>query len=395
MKKNVSFGLAVGVLVAAATAAAWFWGFRSSPGDEPAVAAAARAKAQSAYLTQVVDRGSVRRSIHVSGTLTPVNLVQVGAAVSGTVLRLHSDFNAPVKAGQLLAELDPALLDADLAQAAAQVRSAQASLSLAHSRWVRVQSLVSQGFAARAEADEAAAQVATAEATLAQHQAAVQRAQRNRRNAEIRSPVAGTVVSREVSVGQTVAATLQTPVLFKIAQDLREMQIETAVSEADVGLLREGLKVSFTVDAFPDRHFEGTVHQIRNNHSVQQNVVTYTAIVRTRNDDLALRPGMTGYVTVTVAERANVLRIPNAALRYEPATSAPEATAAGLAATRLTTSRKTVWRLNATGVAEPVSLLLGVADGRFTEVSRGELKEGDAVVIGERGTPASFGPKIF
>jgi HlyD family secretion protein len=395
MKKRMGF-IVVGGVLACAGAAAWFMGAGASPADGQASARRDTAGAQQAYLTQAVDRGTVRRSINISGTLTPVNLVQVGTSVSGTVLRLHSDFNAPVKAGQLLAELDPALLEADLAQADAQVRSAQASLTLASSRLVRVQSLVSQGFSAPAEADEAAAEVATAQATLALHQAAVQRAQRNRRNAEIRSPVAGTVVSREVSVGQTVAASLQTPVLFKIAQDLREMQIETAVSEADVGLLREGLKVSFTVDAFPERRFEGTVHQIRNNYSVQQNVVTYTAIVRTRNDDLALRPGMTGYVAVAVAERIGVLRIPNAALRYEPAAAGAGAGASAAApSTTAPANRKTVWRLTPAGSTEAVTVLLGVADGRFTEVTSGLLKEGDALVIGERGAGDSFGPKIF
>jgi HlyD family secretion protein len=363
--------LVLGVTVAALV-------LRQRAGEKPA---------EPRYLTQPVDLGAVRRTVNASGPLTPVNLVQVGTQVSGTVARIHADFNASVKPGQLLAEIDPALLEADVAQTAAQVRSAEASLALARTRLARAQSLYAQGFIARAEADDAAAQVATAQAAVAQQRAAASRAERNRRNAEIRSPVAGIVTSREVSVGQTVAASLQTPVLFKIAQDLREMQIETAVSEADVGAMREGLKVSFTVDAFPERSFEGVVHQVRNNYSVQQNVVTYTVIVRTRNDDLSLRPGMTGYVSVAVAEREQALRVPNAALRYEPKGAANT--------TGATRAERTVWRLGADGTVQPVAVTLGVADNRHTEVTSGGLKEGDALVIGERGTAASFGPKFF
>lgn len=375
-RKRVLIALGI-VAVLAAVAAAFV--LRPHAGKEQSAAPR--------YLTQAVDSGPVRRTINASGTLNPVNLVQVGTQVSGTVARIHVDFNATVKPGQLLAEIDPALLDADVAQTAAQVKSAEASLALARTRLARAQSLFAQGFISRAEADDAAAQVATAEAALAQQRAGARRAQRNRKNAEIRSPVAGTVTSREVSVGQTVAASLQTPVLFKIAQDLREMQIETAVSEADVGTLREGLKVRFTVDAFPDRSFEGEVRQIRNNYAVQQNVVTYTAVVRTRNDDLALRPGMTGYVTVTVAERERTLRVPNAALRYEPKGTVAQAGAAR--------AQRTVWRLAADGSAQPVAVTLGIADNRYTEVSGGALKEGDALVIGEAGAAGSFGPKIF
>jgi HlyD family secretion protein len=298
------------------------------------------------------------------------------------------DFNSPVKAGQLLAEIDTASLDAELLQAKAQARSAQASLELARTKLARNQSLFEQGFISRAEVDDTQASLKTAQATLDQQQAAVSRAQTNRRNSEVRSPVAGIVVSREVSVGQTVAASLQTPVLFKIAQDLREMQIETNVSEADVGLMREGQKVAFNVDAFPDRSFEGVVHQIRNNHTVQQNVVTYTAIVRTKNADLTLRPGMTGYVTVTVGERESVLRIPNAALRYEQAGFAPNREGAAA-------NKRAVWRLDANGSAQPVEVTLGLSDARSTEVLAGDLKEGDSLVIGEKVKGASFGPKIF
>jgi HlyD family secretion protein len=344
------------------------------------------------WLTQPVERGAVRRTITATGAVTPVNLVQVGSQVSGTISRLHADFNAQVESGALLAEIDTTALDADVAQARAQRAGAQSALDLARSQAARQDNLFAQGYVSRADIEQAQANVRNAQATLAQQQAALQRVTSNRRNAEIRSPVAGTVISREVSVGQTVAASLQTPVLFKIAQDLREMQIDASVAEADVGLLREGQPVRFTVDAFPDRIFDGRVRQIRNNHTVQQNVVTYTAVIAARNDDQALRPGMTAYVTVTVGERQDVARIPNAALRYEPSASS---SVAAVARDDVAPNRRTVWRWNGTGAPQAVAVTLGLADGRWTEIAAGELVAGDRLVIGERKAQASFGPKIF
>jgi HlyD family secretion protein len=377
-RKKILLIIAAAVGLAALAAAATRFASRNTDSERQA----------QRYLTQAVDQGAIRRTISASGALTPVNLVQVGTQVSGTIKALHVDFNSIVKVGQLLAEIDTAMLDAELAQSSAAVRSAQASLDLARTRHARNQRLFEQGYIARAEVDDSASGERTAQAALEQQRAALERARTNRRNAEIRSPVAGTVVSREVSVGQTVAASLQTPVLFKIAQDLREMQIETNVSEADVGQLREGQAVSFTVDAFPDRVYSGTVRQIRNNYVVQQNVVTYTAAVLARNDDLSLRPGMTGYVSVVVGARERALRLPNAALRYEPAgTTAP---AAGTPA-----NRRTVWRLAGDGSAQPVSVTLGLADNQYTELTDATLKAGDALVIGENVGTASFAPRIF
>jgi HlyD family secretion protein len=352
----------------------------------------ARRSAQAApdtWLTQTVERGAIKRTISATGALTPVNMVQVGTQVSGTIARLHADFNAQVKAGQLLAELDTTALDAELAQARALQASAQASRDLAVSQATRQGRLFELGYVTQADLDSARANASSAQAQLEQQKAAWQRAAFNRRNAEIRSPVAGTVISREVSVGQTVAASLQTPVLFKIAQDLREMQIEASVAEADVGLLREGQAVRFTVDAFPDRSFDARVRQIRNNHAVQQNVVTYTAVIATRNEDLALRPGMTAYVSVTVAERSDVARIPNAALRYNPAASAPGAR------DDAPPNRRTVWRWDGINTPQPVDVTLGLTDGRWTELAAGNLKPGDRLVIGDRKALPSFGPKIF
>jgi HlyD family secretion protein len=373
------------VLVAAAlTASSWLAGRQR------------KATEANVWLTQNVERGAIKRTISASGTLMPVNVVQVGTQVSGTIARLNADFNVQVQAGQLLAQIDTTALDAELAQVRAQRASASAALDLARTQAERQRSLFDQGYITRADADQALANLRSAQANAEQQQAALNRSAFNRRNADIRSPVSGTVISREVSVGQTVAASLQTPVLFKIAQDLREMQIEANVAEADVGLLRESQAVRFTVDAFPDRVFEGRVRQIRNNHQVQQNVVTYTAVITTRNDDLSLRPGMTAYLTVTVGERQDVARIPNAALRYAPAASAPTAP------TDAAPNRRTVWRLDAAtggtdGAArpQPIEVTLGLSDGRWTELAAGALQPGDRLVIGERKATPSFGPRMF
>jgi HlyD family secretion protein len=347
-------------------------------------------KAEAAkYLTQQADRGAIVRIVTASGPLNPVNQVQVGTQISGTIKAIHVDFNAPVKVGQLLAEIDTATLDADLAQATATLRSAQATLALANIKLARNRDLFEKGFIARADVDEAQSGVLTAKAAVDQQQAGVSRATTSRRNASIRSPVAGTVVAREVSVGQTVAASLNTPVLFRIAQDLREMQIEANVSEADIGSMIENQKVDFTVDAFPGRSFGGAVYQIRNNYAVQQNVVTYTVVIRARNDGLELRPGMTGYVRITVGERQQVIRVPNAALRYEPAKK-PSAAAEPVAGA----VPKTVWRQAADGL-QPVNVTLGLSDGKFTEVVSGDIKDGDSLVIGEPSTSGPVGPRIF
>jgi HlyD family secretion protein len=316
-----------------------------------------------------------------------VNLVQVGSQVSGTIKRLHVDYNSDVKSGQLLAELDATVLEAELAQASAQLRGAQANLDAAQTKFGRTEALFAQGFYSGAELDSARSTLKVAQAQMQQQQAAVSRAKTSIGFAQIRSPVNGTVVSKEISVGQTVAATLQTPVLFKIAQNLREVQIETHVSEADIGLLREGQEVSFTVDAFPERIYKGIVQQIRNNHTLQQNVVTYTAVVRSMNEDLSLRPGMTAYVAVTVARRAGVLRVSNAALRYEPAKATASAASAG--------QQRVVWRQDASGQLQAVPVTLGLSDGRYTELLSGDLRSGDPLVIGDK-VPSSFsGPKIF
>jgi HlyD family secretion protein len=367
-------------LLIALALAGGFWFFKSRQAQNIAAA--------DNYITQKASIGDVRRTVSASGTLKPVSQIEVGTQISGTIRVLHADFNDEVKAGQLLAEIDTSLLDADLAQAQALQRSAASSLDLAQTRLVRSKSLFEQGYVSRSEVDDAQAAVKSAQAAVDQQAAGVQRAGNNRRNAQIRSPVSGKVVSREIAVGQTVAASLQTPVLFKIAKDLREMQIETNISEADVGFIKVDQKVNFTVDAFPDKVFQGTVHEVRNNYAIQQNVVTYSVIVRTRNDDLSLRPGMTGYVTVVVGERTGIVRIPNAALRYEPP-SAPKADKSKQA------NQRTVWRLTTQGQPEAIDVVLGLSDSRHTELLSGSVRDADALIIGEKITGGFSGPKLF
>ncbi len=338
-----------------------------------------------ALLAQTASQGGVARVLQASGTLQPVQQVQVGSQVSGVVTRLHVDFNDLVKPGQLLAEIDTRTLNAELDAARAALAALDANLRLAEQRLSRQRQLVAEGFISSLQLDEAQAQRDAAAAQRQQQAALVERAQGNRRLAEIRSPVSGVVVAREVAVGQTVAAAFATPLLFRIAQDLREMQVEAAVSEADIGLLREGQQVSYTVDAYPDQAFEGRLQQIRNNFSVQQNVVTYTVLIRTRNDDGKLRPGMTAYLKVKVAERQAVLRVPNAALRFE-----------GPEPIELQPGEGVVWRATPQGQLEAVRLRLGLADGQHTEVLAGSLlKADDALVIGRKPAPSSFGPKFF
>jgi HlyD family secretion protein len=349
------------------------------------------AAASSQWLTHALDSGSVERIISASGALNPVNQVQVGTQISGTVKQIHVDFNARVERGQLLAEIDTTLLDAELAAAAAAVAVAQSNLALARQKLERNQTLFARGFISDASLDEFKAAHTSASASVRQQEAAVRKINTNRANAAIRSPVSGIVVSRDVSVGQTVQASFATPVLFKIAQDLTQMQIDANVTEADVGLMKEAQSVRFTVDAFPDQGFEGIVHQIRNNYNVQQNVVTYTVVIRVQNKELNLRPGMTAYVNVSVAKRDNALRVPNAALRFAPTANA----GTGISPPPVNAQQRVLWQTRIDGSIKPIIVTAGLADNQFTEIVSGELKVGDAIVVAERPPNKSFGPKIF
>ncbi len=357
------------------------------------------------YKTQALTKGDVTQTVSANGTLNPVTLVSVGTQVSGTVKKLHVDFNDQVKAGQVLAELDDAIYSAQVRQSDASMASAQAALQLARANEARMKSLFRDEYVSRQELDQAVQAREAAEA-----QARLARAQNDRDRANlgysvIRSPVSGVVVDRQIDVGQTVAASFQTPTLFKIAQDLTQMQIYTTFAEADIGAIRVDQPVRFNVDAFPNRSFRGKVKQIRLNPTTQQNVVTYNVVVAVENPEQILLPGMTAYVSIVVAQKKGVLLVPNTALRFKPAEPAkgeqagekagaePPAKSAngsrpggppgaGGERRRRDTGTGTVHVLE-DGQLKPIKISIGITDSRFTEVAGGELKEGDKVIVGE------------
>jgi len=357
------------------------------------------------YRTQPVEKGTLSQTVSANGTINPVSLVNVGTQVSGTVKKLYVDFNSKVEKGQILLELDDALLSAQIKQSRANVQSAAASLELTTANEARMRSLFAKEYVSRQELDTAVQAKKAAEAQLQLTHATVEKDQANLAYSVIRSPVSGVVVDRTVDVGQTVAASLQTPTLFKIAQDLSKMQIDANFAEADIGNIRVGQEVRFTVDAFAGRNFKGEVKLIRLNPTTLQNVVTYDVVINVGNPEQILLPGMTAYVTITVAERKDVLVVPNAALRFKPAGGGSQKTADnpqrtgaqpdsapnGVASkTKRDSFSGKVYVLK-NGALTPVTVSLGITDGRNTEISDGALKAGDQVVVGE--AQASSKPK--
>ncbi len=346
------------------------------------------AASEQQYRTQAVEKGEVKQIVSANGTINPVTLVNVGTQVSGTVKNLYVDFNSKVEKGQVLLELDDALLAAQQKQSQANVQSATASVELATANEARMRNLFEQEYASRQELDTAVQAKKAAEAQLQSARATVEKDQANLANTVIRSPVSGVVVDRSVDVGQTVAASLQTPTLFKIAQDLSKMQIDANFAEADIGSIRVGQAVRFTVDAFAGRNFKGEVRQIRLSPTVQQNVVTYDVVVNVDNPEQILMPGMTAYVSIAVQERKDALLVPNAALRFKPANSDTAKRGSGEAASAKNGKPKrdafsgTVYVLQG-GVLVPLAVSLGITDNRNTEVVGGELKAGDQIVLGE------------
>jgi HlyD family secretion protein len=341
------------------------------------------------YVTAIVDRGDIVQTIAANGTLNPVILVNVGTQISGTVHRIYVDFNDQVKAGQVLAELDPALIQAAIAQRQADLASAEACLRLAPVKERRTRELVAKGFVHQAQLDDAIKETEAAEAQVAAARAQLEREQVNLRYSVIRSPISGIVVARNVDVGQTVAASFQTPTLFQIAKDLKQMQIYAAVAEADVGAIQIGQQVRFTVDAFPEQTFVGIVSQIRLNPTVQQNVVTYNVVVTADNPEGILLPGMTAHVYITLRTRENALRVPNAALRFVPQ-SEREAPFARSQRPEPPGTR-TVYRLEQGKLLVPVQIRTGISDSNYTEVVSGELKAGDTIVLRQARTERTSG----
>lgn len=332
------------------------------------------------YRMAEVVRGDLVRNVSANGTLNPVVLVNVGTQVSGVVKALHADYNQQVKAGQILLELDPSLLLAQIAQSSANVTRAQAALKLAKTIAARQQGLLKLDYVARQDVDQADDTVAGARAQLAVAQAQLKRDQTNLSYSVIRSPVSGTVIDRSVDVGQTVAASFQTPTLFKIGQDLSKMQIDTTVAEADVGGIKVGQPAHFTVDAYPDREFEGKVRQIRLNPTSQQNVVTYDVVVAVDNPDFVLLPGMTAYVNIEIDRRNNVLLVPNAALRFKPV---EETDKANDKPRRHVHMGATVYLLQ-TDKPVAIKLKTGITDNKQTEILSGDIKASDKVIVEDK-----------
>jgi len=308
-----------------------------------------------------------------------VTLVNVGTQVSGSVKKLYVDFNDTVKKGQILVELDDSLYQAQLKQSEAAVQSADAALSLAESNARRTEDLLARQYASKQELDQVQQILKSAHAQLALARAQMDKDKTNLAYTVIRSPVSGVVVDRQIDVGQTVAANFQTPTLFKIAQDLQHMQIDSYFSEADIGSIRVGQSLQFTVDAFPGRKFNGTVKQIRLSPTTLQNVVTYDVVVSVPNPELILLPGMTAYVNIVIAEKKNVLMAPNAALRFHPS----DVQAASISKKHTKGDRDpssaTIYLLES-GAPKPVVVHVGITDNRNTEIISDEIKIGDAII---------------
>jgi HlyD family secretion protein len=404
MKGKGFFLLVIASLVVAG-AGYGFWRWGNGPKESP-------------YVTVPVKRGDVTQVVSSTGTLQAVVTVQVGSQVSGTIEKLFADFNTKVKSGQVVAQLNQDKFKAAADQARANLLAAQSNLAktrvsladthrtLERSRELRKRDIMAQSEfdAAQTAYDAAVAQLEVNKAQAAQAQAALNQASVDLNNTVIRSPVDGIVISRNVDVGQTVAASLQAPTLFTIANDLAKMEVHTNVDEADVGNVSEGQEVTFTVDAFPARRFTGRVHQVRNAPTVVQNVVTYDAVVRIDNKELLLKPGMTANVQFLVNRKEGVLTIPNMALRFKPPDQKDEAQellrrdqrraaptvgarrtsrvgGGGSGSARRGGRRVTLYVLSA-GEATPVEIQVGITDGSKTEVREGELKENDLVIIG-------------
>ena len=427
--KKIKWLILIGVIVAASVVTAFMLNRDSVPQN----------------FTANVERGDISDVVEATGTINAVITVQVGSQVSGTISKLYADFNSRVTKGETIALIDPALLQGTLLQAKADLQNAKASLVAARANleksnaaltqtkadYARTVDLKKSGVMPQAQLDlatanydsakatvsAAVAAVSQAEAQVAQKSAAVSVAQTNLNYTVIRSPIDGTVVARNVDVGQTVAASLQAPTIFTIAQDLTKMQVYASTDESDVGNIKIGREVTFKVDAFPKETFHGVVSQVRMNATTVQNVVTYNTIIDFANPDLKLFPGMTAYVTIPVATAQNVLKLPNTALRYRPpfapdqvlafykkygvstedsgtstSSNGPESSQSG--AQDSSGGRKAdrpsraasaiVWKLHPDNTVEPVKVSLGITDHSYTEVSavlKGQLKEGEQLII--------------
>ena len=346
-------------------------------------------KPEDLYRLQTVVTGDIEQNVTANGTINPVTLVNVGTQVSGRVKKIYADYNDQVKKGQILLELEDELFKAQIAQSLGNVKNNEASIELARANETRMRSLFEKEYVSKQELDQSVQALKSAEAQLSTTKAQLKRDQTNYGYSIIKSPVAGVIVDRVVDVGQTVAASLQTPTLFKIAQDLSKMQIDTSFAEADIGRIQVGQVAKFNVDAFPNTNFEGVVKQIRLNPTNTANVVTYNIVVSVDNPDQKLLPGMTAYVNITFAKHDNVLLVPNAALRYRPKNEEtmmalkkedkkvdkPKAEDDGLA-------RGKVYILK-DNKPQMVRVKTSITNGKFTEIISSELKANDLVITGD------------
>jgi len=340
------------------------------------------------YRTAPVERGEIVATISASGTLNAVTTVQVGSQISGRIKNLYADFNSRVEKGQLIARIDPDTFEAKVNQAKADVDNAKVAVKDAKIKRDSRAALFQEGGISQEERDSAQASYDSAAARLEAALAALRAAQVDLDRSYIYAPVNGVVIARNVDVGQTVAASLQAPTLFLIAEDLNKMQVDTNVDEADISRIQVGQQVSFTVDAFPGEVFKGQAVQIRQAPIVQQNVVTYNVVVAVVNPDLKLKPGLTANVRILVDRRANALKIPNAALRFRP----PSPDGEPLAAQEKTRGPSQIWILD-DGRLSGVAVKLGLSDEYFTEVLEGDVKEGQSVVVGSGARDGSRRPQ--
>lgn len=357
------------------------------------------------FRTEAVTKGELSASVSASGTVNAVITVLVGTQVSGTIKQIYADFNSPVKNGQIIAEIDSSTFEAQVEQARANllvakanVEKAEAALQDAKRTLGRNKELFARSLIAKSDVDtaetnyvSASAQLNAFRAQVSQTEAALKIAETNFRNTRIISPVDGIVISRNVDVGQTVAASFQTPTLFTIAKDLTKMQINASVDEADIGKVKEGQPVEFRVDAYPDITFKGKVSQVRNAAITVQNVVTYDVVIKVNNPGLKLKPGMTADVSIITARKNDVLKVPNAALRFRISIDYKE---------KPSEKGSAVWVLKE-GKPSRIPIVTGINDGSYTEVISGDIKEGQEVITeslanaGGKPAPQSRAPRFF
>ena len=332
---------------------------------------------QAPLATLPINRGDMRQVVTATGEIMPVNTVSVGSQVSGTIEKLYVDYNSKVKKGDVLLEIEPSVLQASVDEAKASLVSAISQRNYAKSEYQRNKTLYNEGFISRAEMEQSQTTYEQAEQSVNRMQSQYDRAVTNLGYATIKSPVDGTVISREVDVGQTVAASFQTPDLFKIAEDLSQMQIETSVSEADIGVIKEGQAVTFTVDAYPDQTFDGVVRQIRLSPTTTSNVVVYTVVIDVDNSDLRLMPGMTAFVTIVVSEKKDVWSVQNAALILRKFDDIIDNAGDATPSDHVAILRDDKVLL--------VPYTKGLVTATETEIISDEIQDGDRIVVGRTG----------